>query len=66
MVPPRGWEVELALDDQSRQQQERRTQLIASRPDAKAPLQKVADWLRDAIDGKFKAGHAKRIDYPAR
>ncbi len=26
----------------------------------------VADWLRDAIDGKIAAGHAKRIDHPAR
>lgn len=26
----------------------------------------VADWLRDAIDGKIGAGHAKRIDHPAR
>ena len=26
----------------------------------------VADWLRDAIEGRFKAGHARRVDYPAR
>ena len=26
----------------------------------------VADWLRDAIDGRFKAGHARRVDYAAR
>ena len=26
----------------------------------------VADWLRDALDGKLAAGHAKRIDYAAR
>ena len=26
----------------------------------------VADWLRDAIDGRIGAGHAKRIDHPAR
>ena len=26
----------------------------------------VADWLRDAIDGKIGAGHARRIDHPAR
>ena len=26
----------------------------------------VADWLRDAIDGRFKAGHARRVDFPAR
>ena len=26
----------------------------------------VADWMRDALDGKFKAGHARRIDVAAR
>lgn len=26
----------------------------------------VADWLSDALNGKFSAGHAKRIDHPAR
>lgn len=26
----------------------------------------VADWLRDALNGKFAAGYAKRIDHPAR
>ena len=26
----------------------------------------VADWLNDALAGRFKAGHARRVDYPAR
>jgi len=26
----------------------------------------VADWMRDALDGRFKAGHARRVDFPAR
>ena len=26
----------------------------------------VADWLHDALDGRFTAGHARRIDFPAR
>lgn len=26
----------------------------------------VADWMRDALDGRFKAGHARRIEHPAR
>lgn len=26
----------------------------------------VADWLRDALNGKFPNGYAKRIDHPAR
>ena len=26
----------------------------------------VADWLRDAINGRIGAGHARRIDHPAR
>lgn len=26
----------------------------------------VADWLRDALEGRFAAGYAKRIDHPAR
>jgi dipeptidyl aminopeptidase/acylaminoacyl peptidase len=26
----------------------------------------VADWMRDAIDGRFAAGHARRIDHAAR
>jgi dienelactone hydrolase len=26
----------------------------------------VADWLRDGLEGKFPAGHAKRIDHAAR
>ena len=26
----------------------------------------VADWLRDALDGRFTAGHARRIDFAAR
>jgi hypothetical protein len=26
----------------------------------------VADWLQDALNGKFGAGHARRIDFPAR
>ena len=26
----------------------------------------VADWLRDALEGRFKPGHARRVDYPAR
>ena len=26
----------------------------------------VADWLKQALDGKLPAGHAKRIDYAAR
>ena len=26
----------------------------------------VADWMRDALDGKFKAGHSRRVDFPAR
>ncbi len=26
----------------------------------------VADWMRDALDGRFKLGHARRVDYPAR
>jgi dipeptidyl aminopeptidase/acylaminoacyl peptidase len=26
----------------------------------------VADWMRDALDGRFGPGHARRIDHPAR
>ena len=26
----------------------------------------VADWMRDALEGRIKAGHAHRIDHPAR
>jgi dipeptidyl aminopeptidase/acylaminoacyl peptidase len=26
----------------------------------------VADWLRDALDGRFKPGHARRVDHVAR
>ncbi len=26
----------------------------------------VADWMRDALEGRFKAGHARRVDFPAR
>jgi len=26
----------------------------------------VADWLRDALEGRFEPGHARRIDHPAR
>jgi pimeloyl-ACP methyl ester carboxylesterase len=26
----------------------------------------VADWMRDALEGKIKPGHKKRIDQPAR
>jgi dipeptidyl aminopeptidase/acylaminoacyl peptidase len=26
----------------------------------------VADWLRDALDGRFKPGHARRVDHAAR
>ena len=26
----------------------------------------VADWMRDALDGRLKAGHARRVDFPAR
>ncbi|MDB5863208.1 MAG: hypothetical protein JWO70_1014 [Betaproteobacteria bacterium] len=26
----------------------------------------VADWMRDALDGKFKPGHSRRVDFPAR
>lgn len=26
----------------------------------------VADWMRDALNGKFGPGHARRIDHPAR
>ena len=26
----------------------------------------VADWMRDAIDGKFKIGHTRRLDHIAR
>jgi dipeptidyl aminopeptidase/acylaminoacyl peptidase len=26
----------------------------------------VADWMRDALQGRFSAGHARRIDHPAR
>lgn len=26
----------------------------------------VADWMRDALEGRLEAGHARRIDHPAR
>ena len=26
----------------------------------------VADWMRDVLSGKFKQGHARRIDHAAR
>jgi dipeptidyl aminopeptidase/acylaminoacyl peptidase len=26
----------------------------------------VADWMQDALAGRFKAGHARRVDYAAR
>lgn len=26
----------------------------------------VADWLKDALNGKFQSGHARRIDHPPR
>jgi dipeptidyl aminopeptidase/acylaminoacyl peptidase len=26
----------------------------------------VADWIRDALDGRLRAGHARRVDHPAR
>ncbi|MPZ59044.1 MAG: alpha/beta hydrolase [Rhizobiales bacterium] len=26
----------------------------------------VADWIRDALEGRFKPGYARRIDHPAR
>ena len=26
----------------------------------------MADWMRDALDGKFKPGYAKRVDHAAR
>ena len=26
----------------------------------------VADWMHDAIDGKFAQGHARRVDHAAR
>ncbi|MBL0421945.1 alpha/beta hydrolase [Ramlibacter sp. AW1] len=26
----------------------------------------VADWMRDALDGRFAAGHARRVDHAAR
>jgi hypothetical protein len=26
----------------------------------------VADWMRDALEGRFEPGYARRIDHPAR
>lgn len=26
----------------------------------------VADWIRDALEGRFEPGHARRVDHPAR
>jgi len=26
----------------------------------------VADWMRDALEGRIRAGHARRVDHPAR
>jgi dipeptidyl aminopeptidase/acylaminoacyl peptidase len=26
----------------------------------------VADWMRDALEGRFEPGHKRRIDHPAR
>ena len=26
----------------------------------------VADWMRDALEGRFESGHARRVDHPAR
>jgi len=26
----------------------------------------VADWMRDALNGKFPSGYSRRIDHPAR
>lgn len=26
----------------------------------------VADWMRDALDGRFEPGHARRVEHPAR
>ena len=43
---------------------ENETQTFGSRlPDV---YLQVADWLRDALDGKFAPAHAKRVDHAAR
>ena len=43
---------------------ENETHAIASRlPDF---YLQVADWIRDALDGRFEPGHSRRVDHPAR
>jgi len=40
--------------------------LIPSAAACRTSIRKVADWMRDALAGKFPAGYKKRIDQPAR
>jgi hypothetical protein len=64
MVPQRGWDAELALDDESKRRRERRDRLLARRPGPQAPRQAVADWLRDAATGGLSHDEVRPLLLP--